>query len=174
LIEIRIWKTLFLFFFRFVSFLNFFCFVSFLGLGFFSFHFVTFLQIFRFVSILKKIRFFTFFCFKPLKNNLFFIFPLQSFRRLLTQTNSTSDIRIIFRCLNFYLLKEIENHKIIIFFRKIILIGLQKANVRQQSPSNSWANLRKDELHNQKAVPHSSGLPGQGFIFFSFRFIVSS
>jgi uncharacterized membrane-anchored protein YhcB (DUF1043 family) len=38
---------------------------------------------------------------------------------------------------------------------KIYLIGLRKNNVRQQSPYNSSAKWRKDELPNRKEPLHS-------------------
>jgi hypothetical protein len=109
-------------FFRFVSFLK--C--------FFSIRFVS--QIFSFLYL---------FCFKPLRNNLYFSFPLSTF---IYSDNTALDTKIIFRCCNFYFLEETRRDG----KSKIHLISLQKDNVRQQNPSNSCAERRKDALHNRK------------------------
>jgi hypothetical protein len=120
-------------FFRFVSFLKFF------------FRFVSFLKFFRFLApfVYEKISFLYLFCFKPLRNNLYFSFPLSTF---IYSDNTALDTKIIFRCCNFYFLEETRRDG----KSKIHLISLQKDNVRQQNPSNSCAERRKDALHNRK------------------------
>jgi hypothetical protein len=100
--------------------------------NFFSIRFVS--QIFSFLYL---------FCFKPLRNNLYFSFPLSTF---IYSDNTALDTKIIFRCCNFYFLEETRRDG----KSKIHLISLQKDNVRQQNPSNSCAERRKDALHNRK------------------------
>jgi hypothetical protein len=124
-----------------------------------NFFFVSFLKFFRFVFknilfrfVSEKIHFdsLTFFCFKPLKIHIYFIFLTSgvSLLRLLRLRYKT-----YFQVLQ--LLFTQKRWKRCILLRKIHFMGLQKDNVSQQSRSNSCARLKKDELDGRIQPLHS-------------------